>query len=152
MEIILLLATAIVATALMNLFMYGMAYVTGTALSISGILGTMLTLETQRNGALSGSRRAQVVGITGQYILGIMFTLIFRQLWHHGIGYQQGGSIFFLAVLCGIAGMVLWKIFLGFHPYPPAIRTRVYQLCVFGAHFIFALTVCAFFSFYHQLA
>lgn len=118
---------------------------------ISGILGTMLTLETQRDGTLSDSRRAQVVGVTGQYILGIVFTIIYWHLWNNGIGDPRASSVIFLAILSGIAGMVLWKIFLGFHPYPPAIRTNLYQLCLFGAHFVFAITVYFFFSFYHTL-
>ena len=151
MEIILLLATAIAGTALMSLFMNGMEYITGTDMSISSILGTMLTLETQPDGTLSDSKRAQIVGVTVQYLLGIIFTIIYWQLWSNGIGDPRAASIIFLAILSGIAGMVLWKIFLGFHPYPPAIRTNLYQLCLFCAHFIFALTVYFFFSFYHTL-
>lgn len=152
MEIILLLATAVVATALMNLFMYGMEYITGSPLSISGILGTMLTFETHRDGALSGSRRAQVVGIGSQYILGFAFTFLFWQLWHMGVGVPGISSVILLAILSGIAGIVLWKIFLGFHPYPPTIRIPLYQLSLFCAHFIFAATVCYFFSVFSKLA
>ncbi len=151
MEILLLLVTAIAATALMSLFMHGMEYITGSDMRISNILGTMLTLETGRNGTLSGSRRAQMVGVSTQYILGIIFTIIYWQLWNNGIGDTQASSVIFLAILSGIAGTVLWKIFLGFHPYPPAIRTNLYQLCLFGAHFIFAITVYYFFSFYHNV-
>lgn len=152
MEMILLLATAITATALMNLFMYGMEYVTGSPLSISGILGTMLTFETRRDGALSGSRRSRIVGIGSQYLFGIAFTLLLWQLWHLGIGTPGLSAIVLLGLLSGISGIVLWKIFLGFHPYPPAIRIPLYQLGLFCAHFIFAATVCYFFSFFHQLA
>lgn len=127
-------------TALMTLFLYVLDYAMGEKrLKVVKVLGTMLTGKTTAVKGLSDSPWAILIGLAGHYGVGIVFAAIFILLEAHGVcsftylhGLLYGG-------MAGLTGIIVWRIYLYLHPYPPILNIPLYLSGIFIGHLIFGI-------------
>ncbi len=131
------IASGIVGTGLMTLYMHAMTLITGRVMKLTKILGTMLTFTTNSENKLKDAPYAIVVGVLVQYVIGILFMTAYFLLWKYGIG----GPYFFdgivVSIVSGLFTIAFWYALFTFHPNPPDISLKPYLFTLFTAHFVF---------------
>jgi hypothetical protein len=134
----------LVGTAAMTLFMYGMTFLTDRVMKVVKILGTMLTFQTSPEGRLSDSPLAIGVGIIAHFAIGVIFALIYYELWRAGIGSPTVwiGALF--GFISGLVAMLVWRLFFALHPKPPTtVPLKNYLITLLVAHVVFGVVVVA---------
>jgi hypothetical protein len=142
-----ILASGIVGTAVMTVFMYILGLFTTRVLQVAKTLGTMITCQTEQDGGLSDSILALFVGVVANYAVGILFAYGYYLLWSNGVGEPGFWNGMLLGLMSGVFAVAFWFTFFAVHPFPPRIELQDYMATLFLAHFVFASVTVAFFSF-----
>jgi hypothetical protein len=132
---ILLSATA--GTTMMTLFSYLVSLVADKNFSEPEHLGTMI------HQLLPGTskKQSQVAGWGAHYAVGLLFVLVYRELWEGGKIKKNLRNSIILGALSGALAVGVWKATLKTHPAPPWIDFTNYYIQLVPAHIVFA--VCA---------
>jgi len=147
-----ILASGIMGTAVMTLFMYILTFITDRVMNVTKILGTMITCETTEDGKLSNSKLTIVVGIAAHYAIGVFFAYGYHLLWTLDVGAPGFWNGLLLGFVSGIFAVIFWFTFFGVHPFPPHIDLKLYLPTLFLTHFVFAsATVASYIYFADQL-
>jgi hypothetical protein len=131
----------ILGTLLMTLFSYFIAYITHKPTKVVKVLGTMLTNQTTPEGGLSNKLSAILIGILAHYLVGIGFTFIYFYLWPNRDSEASFFQSLLFGFLCGVFGIIVWKIFFLLHPNPPEISLPVYLLNILIGHLFFGIGI-----------
>lgn len=141
MNILTAIAAGIGGTAVMTAFIYLLSYITHKRLKVVKILGTMLTFQTTPDRQTSEHSSAIVAGVTGHYLVGIVFSLIYYWLWTTGIGNPDIITCTVYGFISGVVGIIVWRIFFAIHPNPPAVPLKDYIVSILIGHIFFGAGV-----------
>lgn len=141
MNILTAIAAGIGGTAVMTAFIYLLSYITHKRLKVVKILGTMLTFQTTPDRQTSEHSSAIVAGVTGHYLVGIVFSLIYYWLWTTGIGNPDFITCTVYGFISGVVGIIVWRIFFAIHPNPPAVPLKDYIVSILIGHIFFGAGV-----------
>ena len=147
-KLLVIVASGITGTAVMNLFMYFLKFFTKQVLEVEKVLGTMIICDTLENGGLSDSKLAIFVGVAAHYAVGILFAYFYHLLWFFGVGEPGFWNGLLLGSMSGIFAVIFWFTFFAVHPFPPNIDLKAYMPVLFLAHFVFASVTVASYIFF----
>lgn len=145
--LVVIIASGIIGTAVMTMFMYVLTFVTKRVMNVAKTLGTMITCQTEEDGRLSDSGFAMTIGVIVHYAIGILFAYCYHLLWMYGVGQPDFWNGLFLGFISGIFAVIFWFVFFAIHPFPPHIDLKNYLISLFLAHFVFASVTVAVYIF-----
>jgi hypothetical protein len=128
---------------------------------ISGVTGTtLMTLfshlvsagsgenfsEPQRLGQLAhrllpklDKQQSQALGWLGHYGVGVLFAMVYIELWRSGKLKPDLKTNLWLGAVSGLVAVAGWKITFTLHPLPSVLRFNKYYIQLIPAHVIFAV-------------
>lgn len=102
--------------------------------------------EPERLGQLAGrlipkldKEQSQVLGWLGHYAVGLLFALVYVELWRKGKLKPDWKTSLWLGGVSGLLAVAIWKSTFKMHPLPPALSFNKYYLQLVPAHVVFAL-------------
>lgn len=130
-----ILAGGITGTTFMTLFSYLISLADGENFS-----------EPERLGQLAGrlipkldKQQSQALGWLGHYGVGLLFALVYVELWRRGKLKPDLKTNLWLGGLSGLLAVVVWKATFKMHPLPPSLSFNKYYLQLVPAHLVFAV-------------
>lgn len=130
-------AAATVGTTMMTLFSYMVSLATDKNFSEPEHLTTML----YRLAPGLSKKHSRFAGWGAHYAVGLLFVLVYQELWKTGKIKKSIRNGIALGVLSGALAVLVWKGTLKAHPLPPWIDFTNYYIQLVPAHIVFA--VCA---------
>jgi hypothetical protein len=134
-ENIVLSATA--GTTVMTLFSYLVSLVEKKNFSEPEHLGTMM----HRLVPGSSKQASQAAGWGAHYAVGLLFVMVYQELWKTGNIKKSIRNGIILGALSGTLAVLVWKATMKSHPAPPWIDFTKFYIQLVPAHMVFA--VCA---------
>lgn len=131
------IAAATAGTTMMTLFSYMVSMVADKNFSEPEHLTTML----YRLAPGMSKKQARLAGWGAHYAVGLLFVLVYRELWKTGKIKKSVLNGVILGALSGALAVLVWKGTLKAHPLPPWIDFTNYYIQLVPAHIVFA--VCA---------
>jgi hypothetical protein len=129
--------SATAGTTVMTLFSYLVSLVEKENFSEPEHLGTMM----HRLVPGSSKQGAQVAGWGAHYAVGLLFVLVYQELWKTGKIKKSIRNGILLGALSGALAVAVWKATIKSHPAPPWIDFTKFYIQLVPAHIVFA--VCA---------
>jgi hypothetical protein len=130
-----ILASGITGTTFMTLFSYLVSLADGENFS-----------EAERLGQLAGrlvpkmnKQQSLVLGWLGHYGVGLLFALVYVELWRRGKLKPDLKTNLWLGGLSGLLAVAVWKTTFKMHPLPPSLSFNKYYLQLVPAHLVFAV-------------
>ncbi|WPU95718.1 hypothetical protein SNE25_09325 [Mucilaginibacter sabulilitoris] len=130
-----ILASGITGTTFMTLFSYLISLADGENFS-----------EPERLGQLAGrlipkldKQRSLALGWLGHYGVGLLFALVYVELWRRGKLKPDLKTNLWLGGLSGLLAVAVWKTTFKLHPLPPSLSFNKYYLQLVPAHLVFAV-------------
>lgn len=130
-----ILAGGITGTTFMTLFSYLISLADGENFS-----------EPERLRQLAGrlipkldKQQSQALGWLGHYGVGLLFALVYVELWRRGKLKPDLKTNLWLGGLSGLLAVVVWKATFKMHPLPPSLSFNKYYLQLVPAHLVFAV-------------
>lgn len=130
-----ILISGVTGTTFMTLFSYLVSLADGENFS-----------EPERLGQLTGrlipkldKQQSQALGWLGHYSVGLLFTLVYAELWHRGKLKPDLKTNLWLGGLSGLLAVAVWKTTFKMHPLPPPLNFKKYYLQLVPAHIVFAV-------------
>jgi len=80
-----------------------------------------------------------ITGWAAHYLVGLLFALIYLELWTQGKVKPTLGQTLLLGGVSGILAVAIWKTVFKLHPLPPSLSFNKYYLQLIPAHVVFAL-------------
>jgi hypothetical protein len=133
--------SGIAGTLLMTVFMKVISIIGNINFEIPRILGSVITMETKPSGRASTSFLSLATGYTAHFITGILFALIYCQLWLRGIGAPEFGYALLFGTVNGLLAVGIWYGILKLHPLAPAVPANSYLFFLFISHLVFAVSM-----------
>lgn len=125
----------VTGTTLMTLFSYLVSLAEGENFS-----------EPERLGQLAGrlipkldKEKSLALGWLGHYGVGLLFALVYVELWRDGKLKPDWKTNLWLGGISGLFAVAIWKTTFQLHPLPPALRFNQYYLQLVPAHIVFAV-------------
>jgi hypothetical protein len=131
----LLAATA--GTTLMTLFSYLISLAKKKNFSEPEHLGTLM----HRLVPGSSKKKTQAAGWGAHYAVGLLFVLVYQELWKAGKIKKNIRNGTILGALSGALAVLVWKATMKSHPAPPWIDFTKFYIQLVPAHIVFS--VCA---------
>jgi hypothetical protein len=129
------LISGVTGTTFMTLFSYLVSLADGENFS-----------EPERLGQLAGrlipkldEQQSQALGWLGHYGVGLLFALVYVELWHRGKLKPDLKTCLWLGGLSGLLAVAVWKTTFKMHPLPPSLNFKKYCLQLVPAHIVFAV-------------
>jgi hypothetical protein len=130
-----ILAGGVTGTTFMTLFSYLVSLADGENFS-----------EPERLGQLAGrlipkldKQQSQALGWLGHYGVGLLFALVYAELWRRGKLKPDLKTSLWLGGLSGLLAVSVWKTTFKMHPLPPSLSFNKYYLQLVPAHLVFAV-------------
>lgn len=102
--------------------------------------------EPERLGQLAGrlipkldKTQSQALGWLGHYGVGLLFALVYVELWRSGKLKPDWKTNLWLGGISGLLAVAVWKTAFKLHPLPPSLSFNKYYLQLVPAHVVFAL-------------
>jgi hypothetical protein len=86
-----------------------------------------------------GQKRAEISGWVLHYMVGVLFTVIYRSIFKKRLVSPNARSAAFIGGVSGIFAVGVWKIVLDIHPIPPTTKRRNFFGQLVVAHVIFGV-------------
>jgi hypothetical protein len=80
-----------------------------------------------------------ITGWAAHYLVGLLFALVYIELWTKGKVKPTVGQTLLLGGISGIIAVAIWKATFKAHPLPPSLSFNKYYLQLVPAHVVFAL-------------
>lgn len=129
------LISGVTGTSFMTLFSYLVSLADGENFS-----------EPERLGQLAGrlvpkldKEQSQALGWLGHYGVGLLFALVYVELWRTGKLKPDWKTNLWLGSISGVLAVAVWKTTFRLHPLPPSLSFNKYYLQLVPAHIVFAL-------------
>jgi Na+/proline symporter len=130
-----ILTSGLAGTTFMTLFSYLVSLADGENFS-----------EPERLGQLTGrlipkldKQQSQALGWLGHYGVGLLFALVYAELWRRGKLKPDLKTNLWLGALSGLLAVAVWKTTFKMHPLPPSLSFNKYYLQLVPAHLVFAV-------------
>lgn len=81
----------------------------------------------------------QIAGWTAHYIVGLLFALVYVELWSRKKIKPTLKNNLLLGGISGIIAVAIWKTTFKMHPLPPGLSFNKYYLQLVPAHVVFAV-------------
>jgi hypothetical protein len=115
-------------------------------LSLSAMADGENFSEPERLGQLAGhlipkldKQQSQALGWLGHYGVGLLFALVYVELWRRGKLKPDLKTNLWLGGLSGWLAVAVWKTTFKMHPLPPSLSFNKYYLQLVPAHLVFAV-------------
>lgn len=102
--------------------------------------------EPERLGQLAGrllpklnEQQREALGWLGHYKVGLLFAVVYVELWRSGKLKPDFINNLWLGGLSGLIAVAVWKATFKMHPLPPALNFNKYYLQLVPAHVVFAV-------------
>lgn len=102
--------------------------------------------EPERLGQLAGrllpkldEEQSQALGWLGHYGVGLLFALVYVELWRSGKLRPDWKTSLWVGGISGLVAVAIWKSTFKMHPLPPKLNFDKYYLQLVPAHVVFAL-------------
>jgi hypothetical protein len=132
-----ILAEASAGTTMMTLFSYLVSIAEDKNFSEPEHLGTLI----HRFMPHKSKNTSLILGWGTHYAVGLLFVLVYQELWKDGTIKKTVKNGIILGLLSGALAVIVWKTTLKIHPAPPWIDFTKYYIQLVPAHIVFA--VCA---------
>lgn len=119
----------------MTLFSYLVSIADGENFSEPERLGQLADRLTPK----LNKQQSQALGWLGHYAVGLLFALVYVELWHRGKLKPDFYTCLWLGGLSGIFAVAIWKTTFKLHPLPPSLSFNKYYLQLIPAHMVFAV-------------
>lgn len=126
-------------TTVMTLFSYGLGRIVKDNFNEPEHLTTLIN----RLPLPVSSKMSRVIGWSLHYTVGLLFTIVYTELWENQKLHPDVKNTVALGGLSGALAVAVWKSTLKLHPLPPWINYRRYYMQLVPAHVIFALGTMA---------
>lgn len=137
-----IISCGVAGTALMSVFIYTVSSLSGRLIRVTRILGTMVTNKAEAPGRKSNNSPPVIsIGTLIHYFIGVLFSLVYFFLWHHGIGRPNFLQALVFGVVSGVVAVCAWALFFRIHPYPPKLSYPFFLFLIFLGHIVFAIGV-----------
>ena len=83
--------------------------------------------------------QSQALGWLGHYAVGLLFAMVYVELWRSGKLKPDWKTGLWLGGLSGLLAVAVWKAAFKAHPLPPSLRFNAYYRQLVPAHIVFAL-------------
>jgi hypothetical protein len=83
--------------------------------------------------------QSQALGWLGHYGVGVLFALVYTELWQRGKIKPAIKDMLWVGALSGLVAVAVWKSTFKLHPLPPALRFNKYYFQLVPAHVAFAV-------------
>lgn len=127
--------SGVAGTTFMTLFSYLVSLADGENFS-----------EPERLGQLAGrlipqmdKTQSQALGWLGHYAVGLLFALVYVELWRRGKLKPDWKTNLWLGGISGLLAVGIWKATFKMHPLPPSLSFNKYYLQLVPAHIVFAI-------------
>ena len=120
------------ATSAMTLFSYAVSNLTGQQFREPVLLNHFFN---------NAQPRPAARGWWLHYLVGLGFALVYQLLWKRSFRLPPTSDGLSYGALCGLIGILGWRITFATHPRAPRINRRGYLTQLFVAHLIFGLTL-----------
>jgi hypothetical protein len=87
----------------------------------------------------SSKEVSTIVGWQAHYAIGVLFAVIYAELWDKERVKPTAKNGLLLGGLSGTAAIVAWKTMFALHPAPPGINFKKYYMQLWVAHVVFGL-------------
>lgn len=124
-------------TTVMTLFSYLVSLMSNENFSEPEHLGTLM----HRLAPGSSKKLTQAAGWGAHYLVGLLFVLVYHELWKNGKIKKTFSTGLVLGLLSGALAVLIWRSTLKSHPAPPWIDFTKFYIQLVPAHMVFA--VCA---------
>lgn len=84
-------------------------------------------------------QESQALGWLGHYAVGLLFALVYVELWRKGKLKPDRKTSLWLGGISGIFAVAIWKATFKMHPLSPALSFNKYYLQLIPAHIVFAV-------------
>ncbi|MDB4924015.1 hypothetical protein [Mucilaginibacter sp.] len=81
----------------------------------------------------------QFMGWTGHYAVGLLFAMVYVELWRRKKIKSSIKNNLVLGAVSGLVAAAIWKTTFKMHPLPPAMSFNKYYLQLVPAHVVFAV-------------
>ncbi len=130
------IASATTGTTTMTLFSYIASAIAKENFSEPEHLKTMI----HRLLPQLSTKQARIAGWAGHYAVGLVFMLVYHELWKAGRIKKKFGTGLLLGGISGAVAVAIWKATFKAHPSPPKTHFTGYYAQLVPAHVVFAVT------------
>jgi hypothetical protein len=129
------LVSGITGTTFMTLFSHMAGDIADENFSEPNLLGKLF------DRVVPGSSKevSTIVGWKAHYLIGILFALVYAELWDKEKVKPSIKNGLLLGGISGIAAIAVWKTTFKLHPAPPGINFKNYYIQLWAAHVVFGL-------------
>ena len=135
MNVTKIISAGIIATSMMTLFSYWISEDKDKQFREPALLAILLKRILKSN----NDKAFLLSGWIIHYNVGLLFTLLYDQLWQKTKPKPSVANGMMLGILCGLFGKEVWKTVLRLHPNPPPIDRKSYFSHLVLAHAIFGI-------------
>ncbi|HKZ38979.1 MAG TPA: hypothetical protein VJ184_15055 [Chryseolinea sp.] len=135
MNVTKVMSAGIIGTSMMTLFSYLISEDKDKQFREPALLAILLKRILKSN----NEKTFLLSGWIIHYNVGLLFTLLYDQLWQKTNAKPSVVNGMMLGILCGLFGKEVWKIVLRLHPNPPPIDRKSYFSHLVLAHAIFGI-------------
>jgi hypothetical protein len=129
------LASGLTGTTFMTLFSYLVSIADGENFSEPERLGQLADRLTPK----LNKQQSHALGWLGHYAVGLLFALVYVELWSRKKLKPDFYTCLWLGGLSGIFAVAIWKTTFKLHPLPPSLSFNKYYLQLVPAHLVFAV-------------
>ena len=126
--------SALVGTSAMTVFSYLVSDAKKENFREPEVLAQMITKLVEE----TKIKNAEIEGWIIHYVIGIIFNVIYVQLWNNKITPSNKSGLF-LGAASGALGILAWQLAFKIHPDPPVKNLKKYFGHLFVAHLIFGV-------------
>ena|ERR1700761_2513151 len=83
--------------------------------------------------------QSQALGWLWHYAVGLLFALVYVELWRKGKLKPDWKTSLWLGGISGVVAVAIWKTTFKLHPLPPSLSFNKYYLQLVPAHVVFAV-------------
>ncbi|UOE50955.1 DUF2938 domain-containing protein [Mucilaginibacter sp. SMC90] len=130
-----LLLAGVTGTTFMTLFSYLVSVADGENFSESERLGQLA----HRLIPKLDKTQSQALGWLGHYGIGLLFALVYVELWRKGKLKPDWRTNLWLGGISGLVAVAIWKATFKMHPLPPKLSFDKYYIQLVPAHIVFAV-------------
>jgi hypothetical protein len=84
-------------------------------------------------------KQSQAIGWLGHFDVGLLFSLVYVELWRRGKPANKIKNNLILGAVSGALAVGIWKLTFDLHPLPPKLNFTKYYVQLIPAHMVFAI-------------
>ncbi|WPP50320.1 DUF6789 family protein [Catalinimonas niigatensis] len=127
---------ALSATSTMTMFSYAVSYLVNDQFKEPKLLSSLFLSPGRQK-----ANEPPVGGFLLHYLVGMIFATVYQLFWKHIFRFPKWKDGIIYGTVCGLIGMLTWKLTFTLHKSPPDIKLKSYLFHLLIAHLIFGVTL-----------